>query len=219
MSATAIKLIIKLWHDDCPEEPGACDDWKAYSFSTRHSNYRDPESIFEEDDDGNYGPDEELQKKLDSGLAFFLDYFEHGQCMWSLAGEGPQCRWDTSRTAGLLVWEQDEESIGAKTVEDRRKDAKAFIERYTQWCNGEVYGYTVEAVTPCPTCGQVEETDEVDFDLPSCGGYYPDDIEYMVANMKDHIGEGWEDYEVEFVEHPYASGMADEVKRFWKEEA
>jgi len=216
MNATAIKLIIKLWHDDCPEDPNGDDGWKAYSFSNRHNNYKDPESIFEEDDDGTYGPDADLQKKLDSGLAFWLDYFEHGQCMWSLAGEGPQCRWDTSRQAGLLVWEHDEGDLGPETVEDRRKDAKAFIDRYTQWCNGEIYGYTIEAFSKCHACGQDEEA-EVDFDLPSCGGYYPDDIDGMVIDMKDNIGSDWADYEVKF-EEQHGYGLADECEKLWKKE-
>jgi len=57
----------------------------------------------------------------------------------------------------------------------------------------------------------------VDFDLPSCGGYYPDDIDGMVIDMKDNIGSDWADYEVKFEEHPYASGLADECKKLWKE--
>ena len=212
MNATAIKLIINIWHDDNPEDPNECDGWKAYSFSRRHGNYKDPESICDEDEDGESIPDKELQAKLDSGLAFFLDYFEHGQCMWSLTGDGPQCRFDTTRQAGLLVWEHDEDDIGAKTVEDRQKDAKVFIERFTSWCNGEVFGYTIEAVKKCHACGQDEEV-EADFDLPSCGGYYPDDIDGMVIDMKDHIGSDWRDYEVTF-KSDYGH---DEIERLWKE--
>lgn len=208
MNATAIKLIIKLWHDDMPESPCDTDGWKAYSFSTRHANFKDPDE-FEEDED--------LERKLKEGLAFKLAYFEHGQCLWSLSSEGPQCRWDSVQFAGFLVWEQDEGDLGPTTFEERQADARAFIKRFTEWCNGEVYGYTIEAYSKCPTCGQHEEVDEsvMDFDLPSCGGYYPDDIDGMVIDMKDHIGSDWKDYEVEFKErHGY--GLADEVEKLWK---
>lgn len=38
--------------------------------------------------------------------AVLLDCYDHGGQVWSLAGEGSQCRWDTSRGAG--VWVPDE---------------------------------------------------------------------------------------------------------------
>jgi hypothetical protein len=207
MNTTAIKLVIKFWHDDHSTDPCE-DDWQVYSFNRRHHNYRQPDE-FEDD--------EELQTKLKVGLAFPLSYYEHGQCLWSLGGAlppGARCPWDSVGYAGLIVWEQDEGNIGAKTVEDRREDATRFINRYTMWCNGEIYGYTIEAFSKCHACGQDEEA-EAEFDLPSVGGYYADDIKGMVIDMKDHIGDDWADYEVEFKEqHGY--GLADEVKRLWK---
>ena len=220
MNATAIKLLIKFWHDDQADSPCEEDGWKSYSFSTRHSNHASPYNVgFEEDDDGNDVPDKDLQAKLDAGLAFTLSYFEHGQCSWSLSGEGPQCRWDSVRFAGLLVWEQDAGDLGPETYEEREKDARAFIERFTNWCNGEIYGYTIEAYSKCPHCGQDDELDAeiVGFDLPSCGGYYGDDIDGMVIDMKDHIGSDWADYEVKF-EEENGYGLADEAKRLWKGE-
>ena len=210
MSATAIKLVIKFWHDDAPDDPCNMDGWKAYSFSHRHANFALRGSFHKD----------RLRELTEQGLAFPLSYFEHGQCLWTLVGElppGARCRFDSSSFAGYLIWEGAEDDLGPKTVEERRADARAFIERFTYWCNGEIYGYTIEAVAPCPTCKRDEEA-EVDFDLPSCGGYYPDDIEYMVECMKEHIGDGWRDYEVEFKEqHGY--GLAEKVKGLWKEEA
>jgi len=214
------KLVIKLWHDDQAESPCEGYGWKAYSFSRHHSNQADPLTIgFEEDEDGNTAPDKELQAKLDSGLAFKLSYFEHGLCAWSLAGEGSTCRWDSVSNGGLLVWEEDEDGIGAKTVEDRTKDARAFIDQYTEWCNGSVFGYTIEAFKVCECCEQDVELsgEEADLDLPSCGGYYANDVEGMVCDMKDNIGSDWADYEAVFKEEN-GFGLADEAKRLWKGE-
>lgn len=209
------KLVIKVWHDDCPERPDEGDGWTPYSFSSCHSNHKDPEEAgFEWDDDNGVVPNKELQGKLDTGLAFKLSYFEHGECVWSLSGEGPQCRWDSTQFAGLLVWDQDAGDLGPESYEDRKKDAAAFIKRYTQWCNGEIYGYTVEAVKDCHACGK-EEDAKVDFDLPSVGGYYIDDIDGMVIDMKDHIGDDWTNYKVRF-EEQHAYGVAEEVERLWK---
>ena len=82
-----------------------------------------------------------------------------------------------------------------------------------------VYGYTIEAVKGCTECGADKTAEHlVDFDLPSCGGYYGDDIEGMVSDMKDQIGDDWKDYAVTFKAHPYVSGLESEVERFWKGE-
>lgn len=54
---------------------------------------------------------------------------EHGAVAYSLAPFG--CRWD-SGLYGLLVCDPD----------TTREQAKAFLEAFSQWCNGEVYGYS-----------------------------------------------------------------------------
>lgn len=226
MNATALKLIVKFWHDDMAESPNDYDGWKAYSFSTRHSNHADPDDVgFEYDDDKEcLIPGKDLQAKLDSGLAFLLSYFEHGQCQWSLAGEGPQCRWDSVTFAGILVWEEEESALGPKTKKDREKDARAFISNYTAWCNGYVYGFTIDVVRPCGSCGKDEEVDdsEHDIDATSCGGFTIDSCDdeamgYMLELVKENIGSDWADYEVAF-EEQNAYGLADEAKRLWKGE-
>jgi len=156
------------------------DGWKPYSFSRRHGNYRDPQDVgFDEDG----RPTPKLQKKLDAGLAFILDYFEHGNCLWSLARElpaGAQCPWDSVTGAGVVVWEYDENDLGAKTYEDRKKDARAFIDLFTMWCNGEVYYYDIQK--PCGSCGAPDE------DVDSCGGFIGADA--LFEALKEAIEEG-----------------------------
>jgi len=208
----AIKLVVNLWHDDQVDDPTE-ENWTVVSFSSRHNAFRHPDE-FEDN--------AEHAERVKAGLAFPLSYFEHGQCLWTLAGElppGADCPFDSVGLAGWIIWERDEEEMGAETVEDRRKDAAAFIEHYTNWCNGQVFGYTIEAFKVCECCGQDTELsdEEAGLDLPSCGGYYPDDIDGMVIDMKDHIGDDWASYKVEFKEqHGY--GLADECGRRWKGE-
>ena len=48
-----------------------------------------------------------------------------------------------------------------------RKRARQACEAYTQWVNGDVYGYEVVRVTSCPCCG-AEKTEDVE----SCWGCY-----------------------------------------------
>jgi len=174
--------IVRLMHDDSPECPADFDgQWKVYSFSNRHKSYRNPDDFFtvKHDKHGDrviIPRSPGLRRKLDVGLAFVLSYYEHGLCSWSRAGHGPQCRWDNTPFAGLLVWEHKAKDMGAKTYEDRAKDADAFLEMYTNWCNGSVYGFSVEEEVTLD-CGHTERRD-----LDSCFGFY--DAKYMAEEVR-----------------------------------
>ena len=112
--------------------------------------------------------DRKLRDKLKNGLAHFLSYFEHGDCLWfrkdGTTPGGVEFQWDGVRLAGLLVWEHRATAMGAKTFEERAKDADGFLKEYTDWANGHGYRYSIE--TPS---GKV---------LDSCGGFLgdPDDM-------------------------------------------
>lgn len=151
------QLIVRIEHDDSPECPmDWCCQWRLHSFNRRSIHNTDPSEFF--NDKGN--PSIGLRRKLSVGLAFMLDYYEHGQGAYSLAGEGMQCQWDTSDNAGILIWEHSPKEMGAKTLEERAKDARNFLETYNNWMNGYVYGYIIETV----------DGEHVD----SCWGYYSD---------------------------------------------
>lgn len=169
-------LNVFIEHD--PDVDSPMDDdgqWTLHSFGRRHKSYRDPETLGLSPQLGDDGlptvDDADLRAKLDSGLAFFCSYYEHGLCRWSLIGEGPRCPWDSIRVAGLLVWDHAEADMGAKTHEDRARDARVFLETYTAWCNGETYWYRVE-----DAAGNV---------VDSCGGFVGPDVTYMIESIRD----------------------------------
>ena len=155
--------------------------WKLYSFGRRHAGYEHPSKFFPEDSDNDPTPyHKEVSDKLASGLAFVCSYFEHGNCVWSLEGSGPQCQWDNVPKAGILIFEEGENDMGAKTYDDRAKDAANFLEIYTAWCNGNIYGYNLEDVTECDHCGH-----EILKDVDSCWGFYGVDSD--LDNMAEHV--------------------------------
>jgi len=215
MTQTKFRVQIMFWHDDCADSPCEEDGWTVYSFGRRHSNYKDPYDL-------GFGPngeveDENLLAKMQSGLAFTLSYFEHGNCIWSLRDElppGANCRWDSVGLAGLLVWEGEEDDLGPKTREDRMKDARGFVERFTEWCNGEIFGYSIKVLRPCHACGKDEEVEdeEHDIDTMGCGGFYASDVDYMIEHVKESVGD---EHEVVFVEDQ-GYGLADRAKELWK---
>jgi hypothetical protein len=109
--------------------------WSVVTFGdNRILTDRNRESFFDDDDQ----PDEELARKLQTGLAFGLRYTCHGaDSLYATYS-------DTS--GGLVFWENGEDEIGAKTVEDRRADADRFLEKYTDWANGHCHYIKVERI-------------------------------------------------------------------------
>jgi hypothetical protein len=137
-----------------------CETGTILSLNHRHVNF-DPAGV-EEAIAGN--PD-----------AVKLSYFEHGLCLWAVAGElpaGARCPWDSVDLAG--VWLPDAETLasaknygGLTRRHFMRKRAREACEVYSQWCNGEVYGYEVERITCCQACG-AQTAEPVD----NCWGFF-----------------------------------------------
>ncbi len=104
-----------------------------------------------------------------------LSYYEHGLCLWSVAGELPavcRCRFDSVSFAGVwlpnaLTLESARNYGGRTRLHFMRKRARQACEAYTQWCNGDIYGYQIERISACACCGS-EDSESVD----SCWGFY-----------------------------------------------
>lgn len=146
------------------DSPNPLDDWSEMgsilSLNRRHANF-DPAGV-----------EAAVESNPD---AVPLSYFEHGLCLWSVAGELPagcRCPFDSVPFAG--VWLPDADTLASAArygVRTRRhfmrKRARQACDAYTDWCNGAVYGYTIERITDCPAgCG--EQAEHID----SCWGCF-----------------------------------------------
>ena len=143
--------------------PNPLEDWDEMggilSLNRRHVNF-DPDGVEEAINDPDAVP---------------LSYYEHGRRLWSVAGESPAAArrpWDSVGFAGL--WLPDARTLesarhyGGRTRRHfMRKRARQACDAYTQWCNGEVYGYEVLRVTACPGC-EADRTEPVD----GCWGFF-----------------------------------------------
>jgi hypothetical protein len=186
--------VVTVEHDpDCPS-PSDCDcTWEVTSFNTRHASFKHPDTLH--DDEGLLLP--EIASKLKDGLAFWLSYYEHGLCRWTTAGDRYPYTdpWDGVRRAGIAIFNGEPDDIGAKTVEDRRKDCERFLEEYTSWCNGNCYRIEVERVATCEHCGQ--EIDGVHvYDV--CG-FIGDD--HVAMGIAEAIPDDATEENTEFVGH------------------
>jgi hypothetical protein len=126
--------------DDSDAENPTNDDGfgQFWSHSTRHINFKHPDETTEI---LNSDPD-----------AVPLSYYEHGLCCWNVAGEAnyPDAQWDSVQFAG--IWVPDDcvrESYMGQDGLTRRewmvKQAESACEVYTQWVNGDCYGYSIAA--------------------------------------------------------------------------
>ena len=163
---------LNLSYDNCgigPEDIN--ENWKIISFLSRHINSEDPWKYATVTDCGYItASDIGIRRKLECQTAFWLDYYEHGLCEWSLRGEGPQCRWDTSHVAGILIYTGNSKDL----PKDKRVGcARSYLEKYSNWCNGEVYGYYLE-------------NDEGEI-IDSCGGFIGS--EWVLEHLKDSYPE------------------------------
>lgn len=134
-------LFTTIEHDEDAENPLTASDANGtiYSLNRRHRNF-DADAV---EDAMRHNPD-----------AVALSYYEHGGCRWSVQGDvvpGEEFQFDGARMAG--VWIPDELALanidtpGSDPATRRARlieYAKSIVETYTQWCNGDVYGYNVE---------------------------------------------------------------------------
>jgi hypothetical protein len=154
-------LRIAVYHD--AHAPNPLEDWDEMgtilSLNGRHRN-------FERD---------AIEAAMNDTDAVPLSYFEHGRCLWAVAGElpaGARCPWDSVAVAGLWLPDaltlESARNYGGRTRQHfMRKRARQACEAYTLWCNGEVYGYEVARITTCACCGS-EHAEPVE----SCWGFF-----------------------------------------------
>jgi hypothetical protein len=114
------------------------------SFNRRHVSFQDPETTLAE-----YRADPDTVT---------LSYFEHGQRRWMVAERptpaGVEFLWDGVRFAGIWVPDagvlENAEALSLVAGSPERRtwmieQAQSACELYTQWANGDIYGYTVAA--------------------------------------------------------------------------
>lgn len=135
-------IFVTLGHDeDCPDPTDDDGMGKVHSFGRNHRNRMDYEEGLE------------ILKTNPDAVA--LSYFEHGNCIWGVAGElgkvpGVEFQWDGVELAG--VWVPDKYTLESyemlKDQFERRswfeKQAESTCEVYTNWVNGECYYYSIE---------------------------------------------------------------------------
>lgn len=178
------KYTLKIEHDESPENPLVNDSWEWINFDGRLINSREARDLLTVNKDGEVTAVEVgLRRKLACGTAFLIECYEHGGRAYSLRGEATyRCQWDTTDVAALLVWLGKPTDIG-KDFAARKENARLTVETYGAWANGEVYGYSLESAD-----GTIDD---------SCWGFYGNDIEYMLWEVRASLPAGTTEDEIE----------------------
>jgi len=132
--------VIELIYDrDCanPTDEG---EWEVISFSDDNKTTHKPK-------DSLYFMGLGWRQRFKYATAFRLNYTEHGLCEWSLYDTKNvqhyiNQAWVDERFDGVLRWVGDCKYLPKDKVK-RYKMAEAFIETYTNWCNGSCYAFQI----------------------------------------------------------------------------
>lgn len=87
-----------------------------------------------------YATDKSIAKQMKKGEMFYYDKYEHGGCSFTLENEGMNCRWDTTRRAGVIKLNHVNDDA---TYEQRKEMARADLNDYTSIYNGDVYSIRI----------------------------------------------------------------------------
>lgn len=206
--------LVKKVYDPYPDSPREWDNlgtlytWEDRCYSPDKHNYPESldflsellteETVYKVHDKYNNTHDflEDIMKRLDKiGYILFPVYkYEHGLVRYGL---GTSSGWD-SGTVGVIFASKkkiyQEFKVKRITKEIRNKVVKLFegeLETYTDYANGEVYGYIVESF----------DGTEID----SCYGFYNFDM--TINDVNDYFGlsdfDNWKEYNQEEIDEKF----------------
>ena len=168
-------LFIGIHYDQSPANP--CKEWDGFG-EIRSLSHRHIDSI---------DRDEAVALIKSDPDVIPLSYFEHGNSLWMVkdlpAPAGVEFEWDGVRFAGIWIPDRcvRESYMGQDGLSRRDwmvQQAKSACTTYTQWANGEVYGYIVDVykARKGDFGDVVTDHDYYDHHTPieedSCWGYY-----------------------------------------------
>lgn len=173
-----MSIIVKVMHDDSAESPRTFDNLGVMACWHRRYNLGDVQP--------KESPEEWLKANAPKGsIVLPLYLYDHSGITMSTSGFS--CPWDSGQV-GVIVATPEAirknfmvKRITKKIRERATEVLKSEVKVYDDFITGNVWGYTIESVKDCESCGQKTCGDE-DVD-DSCWGFYGDDL----AGMKEHV--------------------------------
>lgn len=173
-----MSIIVKVLHDDNAESPREFSNLGVMACWHRRYNLGDVQP--------KQDPQEWLAENAPKGsIVLPLYLYDHSGITMSTGSFGDP--WDSGQV-GYIVATPDKirECFMVKRITKKvrvRAEAclKGEVELYDHFLTGNVWGFTIESVKDCESCGQKTHGDEPVDD--SCWGFYGDDLQ----GMKEHV--------------------------------
>ena len=184
-------FIGKIVYDETPESPRDWDNLGTMICFHGRYNLGDKHGYNKND----YSSWDELEKAIlvENGRdAIILPVYMYDHSGVSLSTTPFSCRWDSGQV-GFIVVDRDtvRKEYGVKRITAEKKALveyylKGEVETYSQYLNGDVYGYEVYSI---------DEDGNEEFE-DSCYGYYG--MEYVEKELAEHVSMRQEQYNIEY---------------------
>lgn len=166
---------LKLVHDSSPDSPRNWDNLGTMICFHRRYDLGDKHSYSSDD----YSGWEEMKQAIikEENPAVILPLYMYNHSGISISTTPFSCRWDSGQIGFILVSKKKAlEEFGGKIVTAKLKERiekilEGEVETYTQYVEGDVYGFQI-----------VDEDDDI---IDSCYGFYGSD--HKENGMLDHI--------------------------------
>lgn len=175
---------IEIDHCDYADDPRNWDNLSTFVFSARSYSLANELDIDYSDFNSMDEAEAYIRKNFNILEVLPVSAYIHGGISLSIGS--PTCRWDSGYIGFIVIEKQNvRESFNIKRITQKHKDraieiAKAELETYNQYLEGQVYSYIVY--------------DDKGENIDSCGGYYGYDHEE--SGLLDEA-KGIVDYEIE----------------------
>lgn len=158
---------IEIWHDEICDSPR---DWDPLDskFYTWHRRYSSPDK---------HNIREPMYSLPTNHIGIKVWMYDHSGYCYAAADQNPfHCPWDSGQVGWIFISNADARTrlgvkrLTKKHVEKIIEQLKSEVSIYSEYVNGEVYGFTIY--------------DPEGNELDSCGGFYGSDREYMIQEAK-----------------------------------
>jgi hypothetical protein len=173
-----MSIIVKVMQDTDAESPRSWDNLGVMACWHRRYNLGDVQP--------KQDPQEWLKENAPKGSVVLPLYlYDHSGITMSTGSFG--CPWDSGQVGYIVATpEAIRKNFMTKRITKKiRENAEAClrgeVKTYDDYLTGNVWGYTIESVKDCESCGQKTHGDEEVDD--SCWGFFGDDLE----GMKGHV--------------------------------
>ena len=122
---------------------------------------------------------DEFETYLDKHDYLWLPVYRYEHSSVAYNTTGFSCKWDSGQVGYIMVpLSKVRKEYGVKRVSKKLRERvldclRGEVETYSNWANGDVYGYVISKLNDGLPVVDVEDIDELDFtEVDSCWGFY-----------------------------------------------